>query len=75
MIEPPFVRIEARMVLAGPPSPIPSQLEDFTNKRGIAEVPIASVVIQSGQQTNTGRPALGSIVGLGVANSILRQTI
>jgi hypothetical protein len=75
MIEPAFVWIERSMVFAGPPSPIPCRLKDFTDESGIAEIPITSMVIKARQQTNTGRPTLRRVISLRVTNSPLGEKV
>jgi hypothetical protein len=75
MIESPVVWIERRMVLARPPGSVTGWLEDFTDKSRIPEVPIASMVINPGKQTDSRGPALRGVVSLGVTNSVLGQAI
>ena len=75
MIEASPVGVKARMVLAGPPSPVTGGLEDFPDEGAVAEVTVTSVMIQPRQETDPGRPALGGVVGLGIADSVPRQAI
>ena len=50
-------------------------VEDFSDQGGVAEIPIASMVIEPGKKTNTSGPALRRIVSLSVTNSVLGQAV